>query len=60
MSKPSLKSYLGSGVYADYDGFSIVLTTARWIDVPTRIMLDPAVLEGLWDYVERLKEKVKE
>lgn len=53
-SRP-LASYLGDGVYADYDGFYVVLTTEDGISVMNRICLEPEVLAALSRYVERLR-----
>lgn len=49
------KSYLGDGVYIDFDGYALVLTTENGIDVTNRIVLEPEVYEALMLYVERLK-----
>ncbi len=53
-SRP-LASYLGDGVYADFDGFYVVLTTEDGISVTNRIALEPEVLVALNQYVERLR-----
>lgn len=53
-SRP-LASYLGDGVYADFDGFSIILTTEDGISITNRIVLEPEVLAALTTYVERLR-----
>ncbi len=39
-----LASYLGDGVYADFDGFAVVLTTEDGVSVTNRIVLEPEVL----------------
>lgn len=46
---PNLKTYLGDSVYADSDGFAIVLTTENSLstDPSNRIVLEPSVLEAL-------------
>lgn len=51
----SHKAYLGDGVYADCDGFGIVLTTENGIRETNRIVLEPEVWEMLKAYVERLE-----
>lgn len=57
MKNGKFKRYLGDAVYADYDGFNIILTTENGIEVDNRIVLDPEVLEALNNYVAKLKEK---
>jgi len=49
--RPDYKSYLGDGVYADFDGYQIVLKTDG-----NTIYLEPAVIEALERYVKKLKE----
>lgn len=55
------KVYIGDSVYAEYDGFSITLTT--WNGYPddprNKICLEPEVLEGLFSFVESIKAQVK-
>lgn len=41
--------YLGDGVYASFDGYHVVLDL-RGQDNTTRIALEPAVLDRLFDY----------
>jgi len=48
------KTYLGDGVYAYWDGISLVLTTENGIKTTNRIILDPQVYESLVEFVERL------
>lgn len=49
------KEYLGDGVYAEFDGYSIVLTTEDGISATNTIVLEPEVYTHLFDYVQRLK-----
>lgn len=51
-----MKSYLGDGVYVDFDGFSLVLTTENGIEVTNTIVLEPEVYSELTRYVAELKE----
>lgn len=51
-----MKRYLGDGVYADYDGFRVVLTTEDGISESNRIYLEPQVWNALRDYVIGLRE----
>ena len=49
------KSYLGDGVYARFDGYSIVLTTENGISVQNEIVLEPGILRSFEQYVSRLR-----
>lgn len=51
------KEYLGDGVYADFDGFHIVLT-ANDGDSDNTIYLDETVMSGLLRYIDYLKEQI--
>lgn len=48
------KVYLGDSVYADHDGFHIVLTTDNGMGPSNTIYLDPQVLEALVSFNSRL------
>ena len=50
------KSYLGDAVYADFDGYHIVLTTENGLGTTNTIALEPPVLDRLLKYVEELKK----
>lgn len=51
------KDYLGDSVYAEWDGYHVVLTTENGFptDPSNRIALDPDVLAALQRYVARVK-----
>jgi hypothetical protein len=49
------KLYLGDGVYVDFDGYALVLTTENGLAVNDRIVLEPEVYAALLEYVARLK-----
>lgn len=51
-----LKKYLGDGVYADYDGFHIVLTTEDGINITNTIYLDLQVLDALQKFTILIKD----
>ena len=53
----SQKEYLGDSVYADWDGFGIVLTTENGKGPSNMICLEPEVLKALDAYVDRIKTK---
>lgn len=55
MENPNLKDYLGDGVYADFNGYSIILTAENGIVATETIVLEPAVLKAFDRYRERLK-----
>jgi hypothetical protein len=50
------KVYLGDGVYCDFDGLALVLTTENGVSVTNTIVLEPEVYTALARYVERLTE----
>lgn len=54
----NLKDYLGDSVYADFDGYHVILTTENgYIDDPrNRIALEPDVLAALDRYKQRLHD----
>lgn len=49
------KVYLGDSVYADFDGFHVVLTTENGFGPTNTIMLEDTVLNALNKYVLSLK-----
>lgn len=55
-----LKDYLGDGVYADFDGYAIILTTENGIETTNTIYLEPSVLAALEEYQQKLIEHRKE
>lgn len=50
------KQYIGDGVYVDFDGFSLILTTENGISVTNTIVLEPDVWRALIEYVKSLIE----
>lgn len=56
------KVYLGDSVYAQHDGYHVILTTENGYhdDPRNQIALEPPVLRALNEYVERLKAKYAE
>lgn len=50
------KRYLGDGLYADYDGFQIVLTAENGIEATDRVCLEPEVLSAFEVYVADLRK----
>lgn len=51
------KSYIGDSVYAEFDGYSIILTTENGFGPSNTIILEPEVYEGLLFFVDSLKAK---
>lgn len=56
----SFKHYLGDGVYADWDGHAIILTTEDGVSITNRIVLEDSVYQDLNEYMIRLNDKIKE
>ena len=50
-----MKHYLGDGAYAEYDGFSIILTTENGIEVTNTVVLEPEVLAAFLRFVTTLR-----
>jgi len=50
------KKYLGDGVYAENDGFGIILTTENGIETLKSIYLEPSVYRELIRYVENVNQ----
>ena len=49
------KRYLGDGVYIDFDGFALVLTTEDGISVTNRIVLEEEVYAGIGAFLLHIK-----
>ncbi len=56
-----MKIYIGDSVYAEYEGFGIVLTTENGYhdDPRNRIVLEPDVYENLIQFIEGVKDTIK-
>lgn len=48
------KAYIGDGVYVEFDGYSVILTTENGIDTTNEIVLEPEVLRKFNEYVNSL------
>lgn len=55
MTNRDMKSYLGDGVYANTDGYAIILTTEDGMRVTNAIVLEPEVYEALIIYRQHLE-----
>jgi len=54
-----IKDYLGDSVYANFDGYHIVLTTNNGLGASNTIALDPDVYNALLQFKERIKQEIK-
>lgn len=54
------KRYIGDGVYVDFDGHALVLTTENGVRTTNKIVLEPDVWSALRDYVDELRAAAKE
>ena len=50
------KIYLGDGVYAEFDGLAVVLTTEDGVSETNRVVLEPEVFDMLRRFVEQLQQ----
>lgn len=50
-----MKRYLGDGVYVEFDGFALWLTTENGIVTTNRVCLEPEIWQALEGYVAQLK-----
>ncbi len=46
------KTYIGDGVYCEFDGYAFVLTTENGIEITNTIVLEPEVYSALIKYVK--------
>jgi hypothetical protein len=53
----NLKRYIGDGAYANFDGYSVILTTENGVEEYNKIFLEPNVLLQLEDYVKELRDR---
>ena len=54
-----IKDYLGDSVYANFDGYHIVLTTNNGLGASNTIALDPDVYNALLQFKERIKQEIE-
>ena len=54
MEGKMVKEYLGDGLYADYDGYHIVLTAENGVQVLETVYLDPDVWRALKAYAAKI------
>lgn len=51
------KTYLGDGLYAEFDGYMIRLSASNGIFDTNAVYLEPKVLIRFLDYIEKIGEK---
>jgi hypothetical protein len=59
MEKRPYEEYLGDGLYADFDGYQIILSANDRVDGPgstDKVALEPGVINAFMRYVKRLRE----
>ena len=49
-------TYLGDGLYADFDGYQIELFATDGIHVTNKVYLEPKVLENFLNYVKVVRK----
>ena len=57
-----IKTYLGDGAYAAFDGYSVILTTSDGVSDTNTIYMEPEVVQVLMTFfteVEKLKETMR-
>lgn len=54
-----MKTYLGDGVYAEFNGYQIALT-CDCMSQPNTIFLEPEVFERLQNFVEKIRNEKNE
>lgn len=52
-----MKRFIGDGVYVEFDGLALWLTTENGIVTTNRICLEPEVWRALSEYVAELKKE---
>lgn len=48
------KKYLGDGVYIDFDGYAVTLTTEDGISVQNTVYMEPTIVKNFQAYIEDL------
>ncbi len=52
------KRYIGDGVYADFNGFNLIITTEDGINTTNTIFLEPEVYKSLTQYVADIEREI--
>lgn len=51
------KDYIGDAVYAEFNGYDIILTTENGIEATNTIVLEPNVIEALKNFIKRIESE---
>lgn len=51
------KEYLGDSVYAEHDGYAVVLTTDNGYGASNTIVMEPEVVSALNNYIKRITDE---
>lgn len=54
------RKYLGDGLYADFDGYQIMLAANNGIHDTNVVYLEPEVLENFYQYVAMIEQLKKD
>lgn len=57
MANEQDKTYIGDGVYVEFDGYQLIVTTENGISVTNLIVIEPQIWSSLQHYVKSLEEK---
>ena len=52
------KQYVGDSVYAEFNGFELVLTTENGMGPSNKIVLEPVVLKNLLEFLQKVMPEV--
>jgi len=55
----NIKTYLGDGVYVEFDGNGLILTTENGVEIHNTIYLESETFRALLAFYERLKDGAK-
>jgi hypothetical protein len=56
-----IKEFLGDGLYIDFDGYSLVITSENGTPTPlARIVLEPDMPEKILAYKQRIEQALEE
>lgn len=53
---PNPKIYIGDGIYAEYQGYCVVLTTENGICVSNTIVMEKEHVDSLYEWFNKMRE----
>lgn len=59
MSTHKKSAYIGDGVYADFDGYDLILRTNDGLRDTNTVVLEPEVLANLTKWLEHAKSELR-